>query len=235
MEGGFEELGRIDEGIAVHDTHADELSIFQPRNQAEHPFLLPPAQVGLEPHQIPQLSGFIFLAQLHHSVGAFSGAIVAQSHGFEGTVTHGIFPPLTHFLDGQTTFKKLGGFPLEILKFCLFGGTQLLPKSQVLLLIHRAVDVVGIAFVVARGAKCDFHIDRVANDDGTGRIEKAQILQSREALQIHRQIVAGEGSGGEDDNAFGGNLFDFLAREGNQGMIGEGFGEIATENRAIDG
>ena len=53
LQGGIQQPG-LQEGVAVHHPEADELGALQAWDQAQHPFLLTPLQVGLEAHQVPE-------------------------------------------------------------------------------------------------------------------------------------------------------------------------------------
>ena len=53
---------------------AIELGRAEPGDRAEHALLLRNAKPGLEPDEVPHLSGAILLSELHHSVGLASRA-----------------------------------------------------------------------------------------------------------------------------------------------------------------
>jgi len=60
-------------------------------------------------------------------------------------------------------------------------------------------------------------------------------LHSGETLEVFGEGIRGQRPGGEDDDPLGGNLADFTASEFDEGVVGEGFGEVAAEDGAIDG
>ena len=90
----------------------------------------------------------------------------------------------------------MGRFRLEVLEVRLFGLQQRLAKGQVLIPVHRAVDVVSVALVVAAGAEGDPQIDRFALHDRAGGIEEVALPAAGEGAQLLRQGIGGEGPGG---------------------------------------
>ena len=69
-KGAIEHVRRVDKGIAVHDTVAEELGVLQARHHMEDALLLAKGQVGLEAHQV--IGGLLLVlgAQLNRRPGA---------------------------------------------------------------------------------------------------------------------------------------------------------------------
>ena len=81
---GAEHPGRIEEGVAVHDTVPHELGIFQPGDHAEHPLLLAPLEVGLEAHDVIQGALLIFGPQLYIGPRTVAGVGIHKATGRSG-------------------------------------------------------------------------------------------------------------------------------------------------------
>ena len=104
---------------------ANEFSRRQAGNHLEHTLLLPPLEIGLEPHQIPEPAVLVFLAQLHHGVGPLgpthiavfdiSPAGIPETNGFQRPVAHRVFTTPRKFLNRQTALEEGGVFLVEIL------------------------------------------------------------------------------------------------------------------------
>ena len=62
LQAGQEQFRRSQEGVAVHLPVAYKLGLFKTRNHAKNAALFGEAQVGLETHQIVQVSGQVILA-----------------------------------------------------------------------------------------------------------------------------------------------------------------------------
>jgi len=69
---GVEQLGAVDEGVAMETAQPRKLGPLQARNGAEHAPLLAMFEFGLEAHHVPKRSQRVVLAQLHHRVGALA-------------------------------------------------------------------------------------------------------------------------------------------------------------------
>lgn len=65
-------------------------------------------------------------------------------------------------------------FILKAVYARFLGGRERLPEGIVLLLRHRAVDVVRRTLVVARGEKRRIHVDALKRHERRGGIEKVQ-------------------------------------------------------------
>ena len=109
LQGGVEQLGGFQEGVAVHHPEAHEFGLLQARDQPQHPLLLPPFEVGLESHQVPELAVLVFLAQLHHRIGPVGPADIPvidvapagipKANGLQGPVAHGVFAAAGQLFD----------------------------------------------------------------------------------------------------------------------------------------
>src|SRR3546814_15108022 len=111
-------------------------------------------------------------------------------------------------------------------------------KGEILLLRHRAVDVVlAVAFradlVTARGHPADVHIDAVAVDDGGDGIEEGEGVASRLGADGLGQLRRRQRAGGDDGEAGGGEGVDPLAHDLDIGMVADGFGDLGGETVPI--
>jgi hypothetical protein len=87
-----------------------------------------------------------------------------------------IKPAFGHHLDRHTAFE-IGGVLLPLAKLGLGRVEQALMESQILLLVHRAVDIVlAVALVPATGIPGDVQVDAVMIDDRGDRIEKGEAV-----------------------------------------------------------
>ena len=233
LQAGVQQLRRLQEGVAVHHAVPHELRLLQPGDQPQHPRLLPPLEVGLEPHQIPEAAVPVLLPQLHHGVGPLGPthlpivdippAGIPEPDRLEGAIAHGVLPPPRQLLDRQAALEEAGALLVKVLELGLLRRQQRRSEGRVLRLIHRAVDVIGVALVVAAGPKGHGQVDGVAVHNRTGGIEEVAVGPAGELPQLLRQAVAGEGTGGKHGDLVGGRqgqLFPPLHRH--QGMVLQG-------------
>ncbi len=73
IEVGRQQARGVDKGVAVDGPQAHELGVFQARDEAEDPLLLPVLQLGLKPHQVVERAFPVFGPELHHRKGLAAG------------------------------------------------------------------------------------------------------------------------------------------------------------------
>ena len=102
--------------------------------------------------------------------------------------------------------------------------------------VHGAVDVVGIALVVAGSAKGHAQVDALAFDDRAGRIEEVAVGPAREFPQLLRQGFASERAGGQHGDLTGaGQLGVLPPLHRHQWVLLEGGGEGGAVAAPING
>ena len=79
-----QQLGRIDEAVAVDSAEPRELGILKPGNSAEDAHLLAMLQLGLEADHVPQGAERIVLPELDDGIGPTAGARIVEADGFIG-------------------------------------------------------------------------------------------------------------------------------------------------------
>ena len=138
-----------------------------------------------------------------------------------------------HHLDRHAALE-IGGVRLPFAKFGLFPREQTGVKCQVLLLGHRAVDVVlRFALIPAAGHPADVHVDGVAVDDGGDGIEKRQTVRAGRLPDAVSQRGGGQRPGGDDGEACGGQGVDPLAHDLQRRLRGEGGLDFGGEHVAV--
>ncbi len=203
-----------------------KLGLFEPRDGAEHADLLGVLQLGLEADHVPQRAQLVVLAQLDHSIGPaaigmFGGGPVrvVEAHGLHRPEPQCLHPALGHHLDRHAAVE-IGGVCLPFLELGLLPGQQLLAEGQVLVLGHRAVDIVAPvtahlergfgALVPAAGHPGDVHVDGFAVDDRSDRIEEGQAVRPRRRADRMRQRLGRQRPGRDDGEAGRGQHVDPL-------------------------
>ena len=94
-----------------------------------------------------------------------------------------------------------------------------LKEGVVLLLVHGAVDLVGVAPVIAALPPGLLHVDGFVGHEGGGGIEEMQLLLVAEiAADGLGHGITGQGAGGDDDGTLG-DLGDLPVGDGDIGMV----------------
>src|SRR5215203_4311295 len=186
--------------VAVHDAHACEVGVFEAGDGTEDATLLAPLQACLEAHDVVQAALCVVLAQLHHGVGDLARAGVRKAHRLHRTEAQGVLAAAGYGLHGEAALEVQILF--EVLYGAKFGGRHVIYEGVVLLLGHRAVQVGGLALVVAGGAIDHRLVQRVAVDDGRSRFVEVEPLP-REILYLFGQRVRGQGAGRDHGRTVG--------------------------------
>ena len=217
-----------------------ELGVLEPRNGAEHALLRAMLQLGLEADDVVERAELVVLAQLHDRVG-LDGRIVriGEPDRLHRAVAQRFVAALGHHLDRQAAVE-IGRVGLPFLEVDLLALEQRGDEGVVLLLRHRAVDVVGAGaagpdLVVARLEPGHIHVDGIAVHDRRDRIEERQRVLVGQLADGIRQRRRGEGAGRDDDVApFGRRQAgDLAARDLDQGMVVQRLGDGGRKAVAI--
>ncbi len=113
--------------------------------------------------------------------------------------------------------------------------SQPLVEGQILVLVHRAVDVVlALALVPARREPRGIHVDRVAVDDRRERIEEGERLAAGFGSDSCGKRCGGERAGGDDRRAVG-QCVDPFAYQRDVRMPVDRLGHAVREIVAVDG
>src|SRR5215469_13137707 len=157
LKRGCEQRRSIDVSVAMDLSIAQEVRIFEPGDQPQHPRLLSVFQMILEADQIVGIRALVLLAQLHYRVRNLSGAWIFESHRLHWTKAQRLAPAPRDLLNRQTAFKVVQLLP--VLAFDRLRLDQRVIKTIVLLLREWAIDVVRRAFVIARRKVDARHVD----------------------------------------------------------------------------
>ena len=227
-----------------------EFGLLQARDGAKNALLFTVLQLGLEADHVPQRAERVVLTQLDHGIrpaalrmfGRGPVRIVQPDrlHRPEPQRFHAAF---RHDLDRHAAVE-IGGVRLPFLELALFARQDFLAEGQILVLGHRAVDVVapvtaqrqrGLGpLVPARGHPGHVHVDRIAIDDRGDGIEEGQALGTGGRADRLGQGLGGERSGGDDGQPGGRQAVNPLARQGQAGLRRQRRLDLGREHLAID-
>jgi len=172
-----------------------KFGVLKARDHPENVGLRAVFQLGLESDHIVERAERIVLAQLDDGIGLDLGLMaVGQPHRLHRAMPQGLAAALGHDLDRQAAVEIGRAFP-----FLEAGGVardQGVDKGVVLVLVHRAIDVVaagaaGPDLVVAGLEPAHRHVDRLGVDDGCDGVEKRQRVLT--GLGSDRRGEAGRG------------------------------------------
>ena len=180
-----------------------EFGLFQPGDHAEHPHLIGVLHLGLEADHVPQAAQRIVLPQLHHRPGPPAGARIGQADGFHRAEPWRVAAALDHHFNGHAAIE-IGGVGLPFLEIGLGGFDHRIDEGVVLLLVHRAVEIIlGVAMLVwpvpARLRPGNIHVDRITVDDRRDGIEERQLVLPGQLLDGLGERGGGERPGGDND------------------------------------
>ena len=134
----------------------------------------------LKTDKIIQRARRIVAAQLYNGIRCLSGVRIAQTDRLERTVQQGIMSAASHHFHRHAALKHL--LVLKAVHRCLFCLAQRLPECIVLLSVHRAVDVIRRALVIAGRKIGTVHIHRFKADNRCRRIIKMQVFMCAELV-----------------------------------------------------
>jgi len=161
---------------------AQEARVLKSRNEAQDAGLVAPFQVILEADEVVAVGAQILFAQLNDGPRSLAGARIAQADGLHGAESQSVAAAAGEDFNRQAAFEIVELLPL--FRFGGFGGEQRVEEAIVFLAIHGAVDVVGRAFVPARGEVNAFHVDGLGIDDRGDGIVKREVLRAGDALNL---------------------------------------------------
>src|SRR5207244_4421283 len=108
----IEELGRVQEGVAMKAAEAREFGPLETWNGAEDARLLAMLELGLEAHHVEQGAKPIVLAQLNDGIGLDPrGARIGEAERLHRPMAQGVGAALSHYLDGQAAVE-VGRLPV---------------------------------------------------------------------------------------------------------------------------
>ena len=171
-----------------------ELRLLQPRNSAEDTLLLAILQFRLEADDVVERAELVVLPQLHDRVGLRRGIVrIGEADRLHRAVAQGLGAALRHNFDRQTAVE-IGRVGLPLLELGLLTGDQRGDEAVILVLGHRAIDVIGARaagtdLVVARLEPGHRHVDGFAMHDRRDRVEEGQCV-------LVGQFADGVGQGG---------------------------------------
>ena len=115
----------------------------------------------------------IVLAQLDDRIGPAAGARIVEADRLHRPVAQRFGAALGHHLDRHAALE-IGRVLFPVLERLLSPSISAATKSSYCGLVERAVDVVLAALVPARGHPGDVHVDAVAMDDRSDRVEEGE-------------------------------------------------------------
>src|SRR5580704_10977819 len=127
----------------------------------------------LKSHQVVGVRSQIFLPQLHNRVWHLAGAGILQSNRLHRPESQSVASPACNFFDRQAAFEIIQLLPVLFLD--RLSCQKSIVEAAVLLLSHRAIDVVGGALVIPCGHVHSRHINRLRFYDGADRIVKIEM------------------------------------------------------------
>ena len=217
----------------MHDAVADELGVLEAGDHGEDTLLLAELQVGLETDQVEDGLLSVVLAQLNDSVGLLAGVGIGQTNGLQGAVAQGVKTAAGHDFHGHAAFEDI--VVLETMDLGSLGGHQFLVEGIILLFIHGAVDVVGVAAVIAGLPPGLGHVDGLHGDQGCCGVKEMQVIGLTEILANGvGQGIGSQRTGSHDDRTLG-DLGDFLLDDGDVGMISDLLGDHLGKAHTVNG
>ncbi len=105
LQGGGEQGGGVDVGVAVDLAVAQETCVLQAGDHAQDAGLLAELEVVLEADEVVGVGAQVLLAKLDDGVGNVSGVRIAQADGLHGTEAQGVGSAAGDLFDGQAAFE----------------------------------------------------------------------------------------------------------------------------------
>ena len=136
--------------------------------------LLSKAQVRLEPDKIIERARAVLAAQLHNRPRAMACARITQADRLERAVADRIRPAPRHDFNWHTALVHTFFSLVKVVQRRRLGRAQRLIKRLVLLFIKRAVDIIAVSAIIARGEKHPVQIERFIRHNRRGRVVKTE-------------------------------------------------------------
>ena len=191
----------------MHHAVAGELGVLKPRDHREHPLLLAPLEARLEAHQVVQRGLGVLLPELHHGVGFLPRAGIDEPHRLQRSESQRLAAPGGQYLHGQAALEHQLLF--KVVQLRQLRADQRVVEGVVLVLGHRAVEVVVRPPAVTGGAEDLGHVQRFRGDDGRGGVEEVQRLHAGVARDGIAKRRVGQRPGGDDGGTLGDLLHEF--------------------------
>ena len=108
--------------------------------------------MSLEADEVIHSSLSVFLSELYHGIRLLAHALIYKSDGLQRSEKKSLSSSASHYLYGHTALKHLEILLLlavKLLECRLLSRDKRLPEGIILLLVHRAVYIIGVALVVS--------------------------------------------------------------------------------------
>ncbi len=138
--------------------------------QTKNALLLRKSQTCLKTYQIIQAPRPVVLTQLHAGIRGMSAARIDQADRFKRAEAYGVPPSGGHDLQRHAAFKDL--FFIEVVHIGGASRNQCLVKTFILCFVHRAIEIVRAAAIIAGLAKGDGAVNAVDADNRSRRVKK---------------------------------------------------------------
>src|ERR1044072_601316 len=187
----------------------------------------------LEAHEVVGVGHQILLPELDGGVRLSSGARVSQTYRLHRPEAQGVAPAPRQLFNRQARLEPAR--LLEALEGHALRRDERVVEARVLLLVHRAVEVVVAALAVARGAEGDLGVDRIRRDDGRDGVVEVEARAAGQARDLLGQSVGAERPGGDDREGVFGDARHFLADERYPWVRGDALRDEFGELVSVDG
>lgn len=164
---------------------------------------------------------------------------IGEAHRLHRPVAQRLAAAFRHHLDRQAAVEIGRAFPF--LEAGLVAGDQRIDEGIVLLLGHRAVDIVlagsaGADLVVARLKPADVHVDRLGIDDRRDGVEEGERIGARFRADRFGKTGCGQRAGRDDGEIpiFRRQTGDFFAHHRDQRMSGDRRADRVGEAVTVD-
>ena len=218
----------------MHDAVPHKLGVLQTGDHAEHPLLLAPFQVRLEPDKVVERAGRILGTQLHSRPRAVAGARVAQADRAQRPEPDRICAARSHDLDRHTALVD-GQIAVKVVERCALGGDERRVEALVLLLIKGAVQIVRLAAAIAGRGKNLVIVKAFGRHDGSHRVIKAEPVVPGQRCDRLRQRTLSQRAAGNEHRCALVQRRDLLAPDRNVGVIFHHFGHGGGKHIAVHG
>src|SRR5690606_28744502 len=127
--------------VAMNAAQPRKLGAFEAWNGPKDAQLLAMLQLGLEPDHVPQGAKSIVLAKLDYRIGPAPGARIVESDPLHRAIAQRFDAAFGHDLDRHAALE-IGRIPFPVLELGFFPLVQREDEGFILLLRHRAIDIV---------------------------------------------------------------------------------------------
>ena len=182
----------------MHHAVTDKFRIVQRGDHRKDALLLREFQVRLEADDVIDAALRVVAPELHHGIRLLPGLRVLQADGLQRPVAQRVKAAPRHDFNRHAALEDLR--ILEAVHLRLFGGGQRLDERGILVALHRAVDIICFATVIAGGEPGPLHVDGLKAHERRRRIKKAHIVRAAEiGLDRRAERVARQRASRDDD------------------------------------